>query len=187
MTSLKHYFRNRLLSYIYYPLCKIRIDNKAKVTRNTIKTVKYIIRTALVYFNITTYSAIEIAFVSNKEIRNMNNQFRNNDSVTDVLSFPFLETSDLIRLPNKIKRPLFFGCIAICVPQALKQAEQFGHSPAREFAFLAIHGFLHLLGFDHENINDEKQMRSIQRKILSLAGYELRCKCEYGNIHPKAL
>lgn len=99
-----------------------------------------------------------ITVVGEDEIRRLNREFRSIDRVTDVLSFPADE-------------PLCLGDIAICRERALEQAHEYGHSAAREFAFLTVHGLLHLNGYDHIQPQDEAVMLELQRKILKSAGF----------------
>ena len=117
--------------------------------------------------------SVSINFVSDEEIQRLNREFRNIDKVTDVLSFP-----NLNKTPNeKLKKfrkladfdtNLLFLCdIVISKNVAKKQAREYGHSLKREVCFLALHGFLHLLGFDHIKEEDEKIMTKLQNKILS--------------------
>lgn len=116
---------------------------------------------------------LSINFVSDEEIQKLNKEFRNIDKVTDVLSFP-----NLNKRPNeKLKKfqkladfdtnMLFLGDIVISKNVAKRQAQEYGHSLKREVCFLALHGFLHLLGFDHIKPEDEKVMNKLQDKILS--------------------
>jgi len=95
---------------------------------------------------------INLSFVSGKEIMELNLTYRNKNEVTDVLSFP----------PS--------GDIVICTEVAIIQAEKYGHSNEREFAFLAVHGLLHLLGYDHKTPEDEAMMIQKQEEILTVAG-----------------
>lgn len=100
---------------------------------------------------------LSITFCDNERIHELNRTYRGIDRKTDVLSFP-MEEEQLL------------GDIIISVPQAKDQAEEYGHSFERELYFLALHGFLHLLGYDHETETDEKVMFSKQERILSEMG-----------------
>lgn len=100
---------------------------------------------------------VAITFVSNEHIREINREFRHLDKPTDVLSFP-LEEEDAL------------GDIIISIPRAKEQAQEYGHSFAREMGFLAVHGFLHLLGYDHETAQEEKEMFAKQEQILQEFG-----------------
>ena len=97
--------------------------------------------------------------------------------VTDVLSFPAVEAGrqviDARKFPSDINYDtgrLNVGDVVICLAQAKRQAQSFGHGVKREMCFLAVHGLLHLLGYDHENARDEEQMTALQREILQKAG-----------------
>ena len=95
---------------------------------------------------------LSISFVSLDEIHELNLKYRNIDKPTDVLSFPGINES--------------LGDIIISYEKAKEQADSLGHSFERELAFLVIHGFLHLLGFDHETKEDEEKMIALQKEII---------------------
>ena len=117
--------------------------------------------------------SVSINFVSDEEIQRLNREFRNIDKVTDVLSFPNLNKTPNEKLKKFRKLAdfdtnlLFLGDIVISKNVAKKQAREYEHSLKREVCFLALHGFLHLLGFDHIKEEDEKIMIKLQNKILS--------------------
>ena len=99
-------------------------------------------------------------------IRELNREYRGIDRATDVLSFPFLdfETPDVTVL---------LGDIVISRDTAYRQAEEYGHSPKREFCFLAAHSALHLLGYDHLDEGEEKaKMRAREKAIMKELGYD---------------
>ena len=106
--------------------------------------------------------SVSINFVSDEEIQRLNREFRNIDKVTDVLSFPNLNKTSNENLKKFRKLAdfdtnlLFLGDIVISKKVAKKQAREYEHSLKREVCFLALHGFLHLLGFDHIKEEDEK-------------------------------
>ena len=93
---------------------------------------------------------LSVVLVSDRKISQMNRQYRGKEGPTDVLSFYYND-------------PHYLGDIIISVETALKQAEEMGHSIERELKILLIHGFLHLLGYDHETDNGE--MRKLERKL----------------------
>jgi len=99
---------------------------------------------------------ISISIVDNEEIHQINKQFRGIDRPTDVLSFPQLTFEE--------------GEIIISLERAREQAEEYGHSLKREIAFLTAHSMLHLLGYDHMEPEEEKEMFAKQKEILELAG-----------------
>lgn len=105
---------------------------------------------------------LSIVFVSSEEIKELNRVYRNNDSVTDVISFAFEDNGN--HLPSNVR---ILGDIYVCIPVMKKQAKEYGHSEKRELSFLVVHGLLHLLGYDHMNKEDEEKMFSLQEEILN--------------------
>ncbi len=105
---------------------------------------------------------LNIVIVSEEKIREINKTYRNNDSITDVISFAF-EESDNISY-NGFR---FLGEIYICYDRCVSQAKDYGHSIKRELCYLAVHGLLHLLGYDHMNDEDKIVMRSLEEEILN--------------------
>ena len=103
-----------------------------------------------------------IIFVTNDEIHRLNKEYRNIDRVTDVISFA-LEDNKKIDLES-IR---VLGDIYIAIDVAYNQAQEYNHSKEREVSFLATHGVLHLLGYDHMNPKDEKIMFDLQEELLS--------------------
>ena len=103
-----------------------------------------------------------VIFVEDEEIHTMNRDYRGVDRVTDVISFAFEDINDLVY--NEIR---MLGDIYICIPQMKRQAQSYAHSEKRELSFLAVHGLLHLLGYDHMNEEDEKVMFALQELILN--------------------
>ncbi|MFV0249468.1 MAG: rRNA maturation RNase YbeY [Bacilli bacterium] len=106
-----------------------------------------------------------IIIVNNEYIHNLNKQYRGIDRPTDVISFALEDFKDV-----KLENYRVLGDIYISVDKAKSQAIDYGHSFVREICFLAVHGFLHLLGYDHMNENDEKIMFERQELILNEAG-----------------
>jgi probable rRNA maturation factor len=109
---------------------------------------------------------VSIALVDDATIQELNRDYRNLDCPTDVLSFaldeeelgdtPFVEGGDTHLL----------GDIVISLERTFRQAQEYGHSFERELAFLTVHGMLHLLGYDHEEEDDTKEMRALEKTIL---------------------
>ena len=104
-----------------------------------------------------------IIFVDKDEIQRINREYRKIDKVTDVISFALCDDDEIIPT-NEL------GDIFICLDRARDQAIDYGHSISREVAFLAVHGYLHLCGYDHMTPDDEKIMFSKQDEILNKAG-----------------
>lgn len=118
---------------------------------------------------------VSINFIDEEEIKSLNKKFRNVDRVTDVLSFPNLDkkpTQSLKEFDLDEDGILFLGDIVICKKVAYNQAKEYGHSKKREVCFLALHGLLHLLGYDHIEPEDEKLMMKTANSILNKFGVE---------------
>lgn len=137
-------------------LVKINLHNQ---TSEDIKEMKKLLKK--VFRPIKNKKNMQIVFVSQEEIRELNKQFRNIDKSTDVLSFP-----------NDDEFDSSIGDIFISIEQARLQASDYGHSFEREIGFLAVHGYLHLLGFDHQTKSEEEFMVLAQEKILKKAKLE---------------
>lgn len=121
--------------------------------------------------------SLELELVSPEEIKELNREMREIDSVTDVLSFPGLERVlpfDINAYSDEDIDPetgtVILGEIYICKERAEEQAQEYGHSLARELAFLSVHGTLHLLGYDHVNESERAEMEALQDEILASAG-----------------
>ena len=122
------------------------------------------------------YSAIEkeklenvsnnLIIVDNDYIHELNKTYRNIDRETDVITFA-LEDEDTLVMPSDER---ILGDIYISIDRARSQAEDFGHSLLRELSFLAVHGFYHLLGYDHMTEEDEKVMFKKQEEVLDAYG-----------------
>ncbi|MFD1422952.1 rRNA maturation RNase YbeY [Laceyella tengchongensis] len=112
---------------------------------------------------------VSVTIVDNERIHQLNKEYRDVDRPTDVLSFPLWEPDEEWVIDEEEER-VALGDIVISLPKAKEQAEAYGHSLDREVGFLAVHGFLHLLGYDHETKEEEKEMFAKQEEILSLVG-----------------
>ena len=107
-------------------------------------------------------SEVSLSVVGDKEQHALNLEYRGVDRTTDVLSFPLEE--------GRPTEPGLLGDIVISAPQAKRQAEEYGHSLQREMCFLAVHGTLHLLGYDHETPDEDAQMQRLQEDVLGALG-----------------
>ena len=105
---------------------------------------------------------LNIVIVDNKKIQEINKLYRNKDAVTDVISFAFEEVNDV-----QYEDVRFLGEIYISYERCVSQANEYGHSVKREFCYLAVHGLLHLLGYDHIEEKDKKVMRALEEEILN--------------------
>ena len=116
---------------------------------------------------------VEIDFVGEEEIREINKETRGIDKSTDVLSFPMLD--EILPFTKKNYRydydpdvcAVRIGSIIICREIARAQAAEYGHGERREQAYLFLHGLLHLLGYDHTEEDETKKMRETEEKILN--------------------
>lgn len=111
---------------------------------------------------------IAVTLTNPQHIRKINKQYRNIDTATDVLSFPMFEKSEL---DEKIKNKDFLykdvlGDIIISIERVKEQAEEYGHSFERELAYMVVHGFYHLMGYDHIKEEDKLIMRPKEEKVL---------------------
>ncbi|MBQ8219084.1 MAG: rRNA maturation RNase YbeY [Bacilli bacterium] len=103
-----------------------------------------------------------IIIIDNKKIKNINKEYRNIDSETDVISFALEDNLDI-----KYDHFRLLGDIYISIDKCYSQAYEYGHSREREICFLATHGILHLLGYDHMNKIDEEEMFKLQNELLN--------------------
>lgn len=112
---------------------------------------------------------VNITFVDNEKIKELNNKFRNIDKATDVLSFPMGEDSDYPVNPETGFKIL--GDVVISVERAILQSEEYDHSLRRELGYLTTHSVLHLLGYDHVNGGIEaSKMREREEEVMTLVG-----------------
>ncbi len=138
--------------------------------------IKHVLEGALKYLKQPSRDIeMSLSVVTPNEIRQLNAQFRGIDSVTDVLSFPTLELNreqlNRNNFPadavNSKTGKLNIGDVIVCFDRAKEQAQSYGHSLKRELCFLSLHGMLHLLGYDHVEPSDERQMEDLQEAILT--------------------
>ena len=153
---------------------KIYFDNVGLFTE---PFIKWVLERALKHLNQPSeLLEMSLSIVSPEQIQELNKSFREVDKVTDVLSFPTCDnpTRGAITVVCEDVNPetdlVNIGDIVICLERAKEQAKEYGHSLKRELAFLSLHGLLHLLGYDHIEPDDEKQMIALQKEILDQAG-----------------
>lgn len=144
-------------------------QNSVKITPALRSLVIKCCDAVLEHEKISDDAQISVTFVDNVQIHELNREYRNVDRPTDVLSFPLGENGEY-DIDNS-SGAILLGDIVISAEKALEQAEEYGHSPEREIAFLTVHSMLHLLGYDHETSKeDEEQMFALQEKILESIG-----------------
>lgn len=122
---------------------------------------------AIKHLGLSFEPIISVSLVDEETIHQINNDYRHIDRVTDVISFAFNDGEDREKLYHS-KQMVVLGDIYICVDQAKRQADEYGHSLDREMRFLFVHGLLHLLGYDHMRKEDEEIMFPLQEEILGL-------------------
>lgn len=117
---------------------------------------------------INTKLYISITLTTPENIRNINKEYRNTDKETDVLSFPMFEQEEIKEIINSKQHLVedVLGDIVISVKKVQEQAIEYGHSFKRELSYMLVHGFYHLMGYDHIKEEDKKEMRPKEEKVL---------------------
>lgn len=151
----------------------IRFSGASFKEKSLIKKVE---KACFKHLNQDNFFMIDLTIVDEETIKNLNREARQVDKVTDVLSFPSFEglvlpiKKDDFHVEDMDGNKVFLGSIMICRKRAEEQAIEYGHSFEREIGFLACHGFLHILGFDHMKEDEEKIMIGHQKEIMDLVG-----------------
>lgn len=155
----------------------IEEEGEVKLPLDVEKTAQMVVDAALDYVGCPYEAEINLLLTDEESIREMNHNFRQIDRVTDVLSFPMLEFEvpgefDIFEEMDEVFNPesgeLVLGDIVICKEKVFQQAEAYGHSVLREFAFLIAHSMLHLSGYDHMVDEEREEMEAKQREILEM-------------------
>lgn len=137
-------------------------QNKIDVSEDLIEKIKDIIVECLDYEGYDEDYEVSLSFVDNKEIHELNRDYRGVDRATDVLSFPLLTDEFDVELEE-----VSLGDIVISLERALEQSIEYNHSFEREVCFLVCHSMFHLLGYDHDTDENTKEMRSKEEHILN--------------------
>lgn len=146
------------------------LDETNEVKDAHMALVEKLLQHAAELENIEDGSEVSISFVTNEAIHEINREYRDKDQPTDVISFALEELGEgEIQIVGE-GIPRILGDIIISTDRTREQAEEYGHSFERELGFLAVHGFLHLLGYDHMTEQDEKEMFGKQDEILETYG-----------------
>ncbi len=143
----------------------VEIFNQTDQEIEELETVEKVLESAIVKENLGDVS-FNLIIVDNDYIHELNRDYRKIDRETDVITFA-LEDEDSLVLPEDVR---VLGDIYISIDKARSQAEEYGHSLLRELSFLAVHGFYHLLGYDHMTKEDEKVMFGKQEEVLEANG-----------------
>ena len=158
-------------------MSKLTVETEGRGDQAVIKLIRLAAKAAFSHFKYDWDGYVFIQLVDGETIRAINNEHRGIDRETDVLSFPM---NDFYR--GECREDLYFspdteaaelGNMVISLSRAKEQAKEFGHSLARECAYLTVHRMLHLLGFDHVDEGEEKAaMRRKEEEILKKLGLE---------------
>lgn len=143
---------------------QFEIINELNEDIKELSEVEKVVLFALNYQKITN-AVFNIIIVDKNTIQKLNREYRNKDSVTDVISFALEDDNTFIKTDLRV-----LGDIYICLDRAKEQASEYGHSLLRELSFLSVHGLLHLLGYDHQTKEDENVMFGLQEMILNEYG-----------------
>lgn len=146
------------------------IDETEEVEQSYIDMMRSLIESAAKAEGIEDGAELSITFVDNERIREINREYRGKDQPTDVISFALEDMGEGEMEIVGADMPRMLGDMIISIPRTKEQAGEYGHSFERELGFLAVHGFLHLLGYDHMTEEDEKVMFGKQKEILDAFG-----------------
>lgn len=146
------------------------LDETGKVTDKDLELVEGLLQHAAKIEQVEDGTELSVTFVTNEAIHEINKEYRHKDAPTDVISFALEELGEGETAIIAEGMPRILGDVIISIDRTRKQAEEFGHSFERELGFLAVHGLLHVLGYDHMVPEDEKIMFGKQDEILESYG-----------------
>ena len=146
---------------------QITIQQKVKVSQSVITGIRTAVTETLRFEEVRTKSSVNVLLTDDVQLQELNNAYRGIDKPTDVLSFAAGDA-----MPG-MEEDLHLGDIAISVPYAERQAYEGQYSLKSELQLLAVHGTLHLLGYDHIDPEDKVDMWSVQASILAQVGAEI--------------
>lgn len=138
-------------------------QDKIDIKDELYEKIEDIVEEVLDYEGYSDDYDISISFVDNKEIHELNKQFRGVDRVTDVLSFPMLSDE----FEDVEYEEMSLGDIVVSLERALEQSIEYGHSFEREVCFLVCHSMFHLLGYDHDTDENTREMREKEEAVLT--------------------
>lgn len=147
---------------------KLTICNKTKILKINLRFFKILLICALDSLNEQSYE-INIILVNSKEIEKLNNQYLNHIGVTDVISFDYLNYEENHNgSDNETENPKIWGDVFICPEVAIQNAPKFKTTVSKEIIRYAIHGILHLKGYNDETPEEKKMIRKMENKTISL-------------------
>lgn len=143
-------------------MINIIFSNEEEIKNEYKEIIKNAIDKVGEIYNLEKNTEVSVTLVKDEEIKRLNNKYRGVDKVTDVLSFP---------LEFQMEFPInMLGDIVINLNKIKSQAEEFGHSEERELSYLTVHSMLHLLGYDHIEEDDRKEMRHEEKIVMKKLG-----------------
>ncbi|MCM3012873.1 rRNA maturation RNase YbeY [Bacillus subtilis] len=146
------------------------VDETGSVSEEMLKEVENLLQFAAEREGVQDQAEVSVTIVSNDDIHQINKEYRGKDAPTDVISFALEEEGeDEIEIVGA-EMPPVLGDIIISADRTREQAEEYNHSFKRELGFLAVHGFLHLLGYDHMTKEEEEEMFTKQKELLDAYG-----------------
>lgn len=151
------------------------IDHTDKLSPSFHSLIFDLLQFAAEYLNLDKDYEMSVTIVDNNEIQKINKEYRNKDYATDVISFAMndvVEDDPLVDLDEEFSFNNLLGDLFISIDKVKQQAKDYEHSEKRELAFLVVHGFLHLNGYDHHTSESEQEMFQLQENILSDFGVE---------------
>lgn len=153
------------------------IDETNSVSQDKITDIDSLLQFSANYLKLSADTEMSVTFMDNAAIQEINRTYRGKDTPTDVISFAMEDEGEdevpiIFEEELEFDMPRTLGDIMISIERAQEQAEEYGHSYDRELGFLALHGFLHINGYDHMTPEDEKKMFGLQKEILDAYGLE---------------
>lgn len=146
------------------------IDETQSLDEKQLQLLEEIVRFSADFLKLPETIECAVTIVDNPSIQAINRDYRGKDVPTDVISFA-LDDDDSDNFDNNLL-PHHIGDIIISIDKAKEQASEYGHTLDRELGFLAVHGFLHLNGYDHMTIEEEQEMFTLQNDIFTAFGLE---------------
>ncbi|WP_348710787.1 rRNA maturation RNase YbeY [Bacillus subtilis] len=146
------------------------VDETGSVSEEILKEVENLLQFAAEREGVQDQAEVSVTIVSNDDIHQINKEYRGKDAPTDVISFALEEEGEGEVEIVGAEMPPVLGDIIISADRTREQAEEYNHSFKRELGFLAVHGFLHLLGYDHMTKEEEEEMFTKQKELLDAYG-----------------
>ena len=146
---------------------EIDIQNELSLDNFPTQRVIDAITDVLTQHDVEPGSGVSVVITTDEEVRSMNKTFRGVDAATDILSFPADPLPD--EIAEEADDPPYLGDLIVAYPYTLRHAEEAGHAINDEMVLLAIHGTLHLLGYDHDNAEHQQEMWAAQKRALDQA------------------